>query len=197
MKILFLEDDENRIAKARQGFVGHELHLAWTAESAIKLLAKLPFDLASLDHDLGGTQMGPSDDNSGYAVAKFIADMPRGQRPAVIVHSFNPNGAENMVKCLGGMAGNCVRVLFDTLDYWQVMKQAAMQHEAQNLDGFDDLELLGKTLDEAGVHSSQFGYTVRAVRFNGAPAICTRDVKANRINVWVADGVIVKIDGTG
>lgn len=139
MKILFLEDDENRIAKARQGFVGHELHLAWTAESAIRLLAKVTFDLVSLDHDLGGTQMGPSDENSGYAVAKFIAEMPRQQRPPVIVHSFNPVGADNMIKCLTGKT-SCARLMFDTPDYWHVIEKTLTQFAEQTPAGFDDVE---------------------------------------------------------
>lgn len=122
MRILFLEDDENRIRKARQGFVGHRLVVAVTAEEAVAELNSQQFDLASLDHDLGGTVMAESDENSGHAVAKHIAAM--SAPPPVIVHSFNPVGAGLMMNCLSG-ATPCFRALFDTPLYWQLVASAA------------------------------------------------------------------------
>lgn len=120
MKILFLEDDENRIRKARMAFVGHKLVVVRTAQEAIATLKAQPFDVASLDHDLGGKQMTDSDENSGYAVAQFIAEMEA--RPDVIVHSFNPIGMARMVECLGGYNKRCFRALFDTPLYWQLLR---------------------------------------------------------------------------
>lgn len=120
MKIFFLEDDENRIRKARRAFIGHELIVVTTAQEAIAALKSQAFDVASLDHDLGGAQMAESDENSGYAVAQFIAEMEA--RPDVIVHSFNPTGAARMVECLGGHSGRCFRALFDSPLYWQLLR---------------------------------------------------------------------------
>lgn len=125
-RILFLEDDANRIAKARRGFVGYDLTVVTTAREAIDALKTERFDLVSLDHDLGGTQMAESDENSGHAVAQFIAKMP--SCPAVLVHSFNPVGAENMMNCLRDrlcVKALCIRVLFDTPGYWQLALLAA------------------------------------------------------------------------
>lgn len=120
MKVLFLEDDENRIAKARREFVGCELTVAQTAQEAIAALDAVRFDLASLDHDLGGAQMAESDENSGYAVAKHIAAMEAP--PFVIVHSFNPVGAQKMMLHLVEMAP-CVRALWDVPQYWRIVEQ--------------------------------------------------------------------------
>lgn len=126
MKILFLEDDQNRIAKARREFVGDALTVVETAQEAIAALDSGNFDLASLDHDLGGTVMAESDENSGYAVAKHIATME--QQPFVIVHSFNPVGANRMMLHLVELAP-CARALWDTSEYWRVVD--SLRHEVE------------------------------------------------------------------
>ena len=102
MKILFLDDDPGRIRKARLQFANDFLIEAETAEQAIEMLEReSPFDLVSLDHDLGGNIYCPSDEVSGYAVAKYISSMPKDKLPGrVIIHSFNPVGAENMINVL-------------------------------------------------------------------------------------------------
>ena len=105
MKMLFLDDDPNRRKKAIMYYsLRYEIYAVETAEEAIQVLdAIFPFDVVSLDHDLGGQVYCPSDDNSGYAVAKHIATMSEDKRPKiVIVHSFNPVGADNMLAVLDG-----------------------------------------------------------------------------------------------
>ncbi len=105
MKILFLDDDPIRTEIARGCFAEHELCEAETAEQAIKLLEKnSPYDTVSLDHDLSGNIYCPSNELSGFAVAKYISKMPKEKMPKqVVVHSFNPGGAENMIKVLQGI----------------------------------------------------------------------------------------------
>ena len=78
---------------------------AETAEQAIRMLEKYsPYDLVSLDHDLGGNICCPSDEVSGYVVAKYISEMPIDKLPkCVVIHSFNPVGAENMINVLRGI----------------------------------------------------------------------------------------------
>lgn len=112
MKILILDDDHNRLAKARSYFLGsgshhvhsegHTLYQAETAAQAIKILdLQSPFDLVSLDHDLGGNVFCPSDEQSGYAVAEHILTLAPEKLPGrIVVHSFNPVGASNMMACL-------------------------------------------------------------------------------------------------
>ena len=105
MKILFLDDDSIRIRQARIDFVKDELSVAETAGQAIRMLEKnSPYDLASLDHDLGGNIYCPSDEVSGFAVAEYISKMHKEKMPKqVVVHSFNPDGAANMMQVLQGI----------------------------------------------------------------------------------------------
>jgi len=124
MKILFLEDSAERIKLAKPYFIGHTVHYAETAEEAIKLLQANKFDIASLDHDLGGTVMSASDKNSGFAVAEFIAENVDFQPEYVIIHSMNPIGAEDMIHCLTNAQKHVetryrvVRAVFNTAEYW-------------------------------------------------------------------------------
>ena len=105
MNTLFLDDDSNRIKQARICFAVDILDIAETAIQAVKLLAKhSPYDLVSLDHDLGGKVYCPSDIMSGWAVAVYIAHMPKEKLPKqVVIHSFNPDGAEKMLNVLQGI----------------------------------------------------------------------------------------------
>ncbi len=101
MMVLFLDDDDSRITKARQDFIGHSFVAVKTAQEAIEELSRRQFDLVCLDHDLGDQVMVDSGPGTGYEVAQFIAQMPIDERPqAIMVHSFNPVGAQNMIVAL-------------------------------------------------------------------------------------------------
>ena len=94
MKVFVLEDDYNRIAKFKKAYGHVDLHIATTVEEARAILSKEKFPLMYLDHDLGGEQFTPSGENSGYAVAEYLATQnPTG---TVIIHSCNTVGAERM-----------------------------------------------------------------------------------------------------
>jgi CheY-like chemotaxis protein len=90
---------------AKRYFAGDEFCGVETAEQAIKMLEEnSPYDLVSLDHDLGGEYFAPSDEVSGYAVAEHISKMPKDKLPKkVVIHSFNSNGAKNMENVLKGI----------------------------------------------------------------------------------------------
>lgn len=92
---LFLDDDEFRHNNLDEA--GQDVWRARTADEAIDLLKSHDFAFASLDHDLGERTFVPSEDpNTGYQVAKFIAEMPKP--PATIrIHSYNPAGAQRML----------------------------------------------------------------------------------------------------
>lgn len=124
MKILFLDDDPTRTAKFTQETVGHEVFTAETAEEAISLLHQHPdFDIASLDHDLGGNVFCPSNEVSGYAVARAIDDMPVKDQPlCIIVHSFNPAGASRMAGRMPGAAA----IPFGTERYWHAFEHMGL-----------------------------------------------------------------------
>ncbi|HKX33194.1 MAG TPA: cyclic-phosphate processing receiver domain-containing protein [Blastocatellia bacterium] len=121
MRILILEDDAERNRKLRHALIGHDATFTTTAAEAIEALSKFErFDVASLDHDLGGGQMLPSDEQSGYAVAEFIVSMGAGKWPTlIIVHSFNPAGAKRMCDCLSFCeAIEIRRAAFGTPLFW-------------------------------------------------------------------------------
>lgn len=130
MNILFLEDDESRIKIARQLFIGHRVVYVQTVEQAIATIENNWFDLYSLDHDLGGSQMSASDEKSGFAVLSHIAYINRSLLPKyIIVHSFNPAGAENMMSFIYSMNLHLsteitsIRALFNSKEYLQVLEQ--------------------------------------------------------------------------
>lgn len=102
MKILFLDDDELRHTYAAQALIGHDVHHVRTVPEALASLAEHEFDVAMLDHDLGGTQYAPSDEESGYQVAVAIAERVTPAPRRVVVHSYNQPGAARMVTALRG-----------------------------------------------------------------------------------------------
>ena len=100
VRILFLDDDENRHTHAMRELIGHDVHHVRTVGEAVARLKANDYDLAMLDHDLGGTHYAPSNEVSGYAVALAI-ESGEVRRPArVVVHSFNAAGATRMVAAI-------------------------------------------------------------------------------------------------
>jgi CheY-like chemotaxis protein len=101
MKVLFLDDDKERIKKARPLFIGHNLTVVENEKDAVAELDKITFELVSLDHDMAGCQMVPSGPGTGFEVAEFIASLDRAKQPKyIILHSFNEDGCKNMYKVL-------------------------------------------------------------------------------------------------
>ncbi|MFH1415658.1 MAG: cyclic-phosphate processing receiver domain-containing protein [Elusimicrobiota bacterium] len=102
MRILFLDDRESRHRIFIEINPNHEIEPAYTVEKAVNLLECCPsFDVVCLDHDLGGGIYLPSDEKSGFAVAQHIVSMDRKKQPAIVlVHSWNEEGALNMLKLL-------------------------------------------------------------------------------------------------
>jgi CheY-like chemotaxis protein len=105
VKVLFLDDDPNKMEYAREYYNGDEFYGVETVEQAIRMLEEnSPYDLVDLDHDLGGEYFAPSDEVSGYAVAEYISQMAKDKLPKkVVIHSFNSIGAKNMVNVLQGI----------------------------------------------------------------------------------------------
>jgi hypothetical protein len=97
VKILFLDDDEQRHDLFQRETIGHDVRHVRTVEQCIKALAEFgPYDAASLDHDLGGQHYatGPG---HGFDVAEFLAMNVALAPPRVVVHSYNEAGAKAML----------------------------------------------------------------------------------------------------
>ncbi len=94
MKVLFLDDDLQRHKIFMPNAIGHQVTQVYGVGDAIEALKGERFDVAYLDHDLGGRQMVEEREGTGTIVAEFIATMPEASRPkTVVIHSYNPNSA--------------------------------------------------------------------------------------------------------
>lgn len=116
-KILILEDDVHRVRKFHWKLVNHTLTVFDNA-NAFKAFLKEnheSIDVILLDHDLEGRQFVPSsEENTGYAVAKFIKEA--GYKfQQIIIHSMNPYGAEAMYNVLKDSAKTVEKIPFPIL----------------------------------------------------------------------------------
>ena len=102
-RILVLDDDETRLRHFRQKLIGNVVECIKTAQEAIRLLSEEePFDLLFLDHDLGDKVMVASGPGTGYEVAEWIRDHKEKRPKDIVIHSYNPAGADNMRAILPG-----------------------------------------------------------------------------------------------
>lgn len=115
-KILFLDDDDYRIKLFKTRHFASIVKTSHSAKFALSCCD--PFDIASLDHDLGGEYL-PSDENSGYGVAKYISTM-KDPPKKIIIHSFNQVGASNMYYAMKGL--NVYIAKFNSEYYWSLLE---------------------------------------------------------------------------
>lgn len=92
MYILVLEDDPMRRESFKQLLLNHDVYVTDSAEECIDLLQAHDFDIAFLDHDLGGPYDKPEllydPENCGTTVANWIVN----NNPVIkkiIIHSLN------------------------------------------------------------------------------------------------------------
>ena len=95
-RILVLDDDHTRHKAFQQALIGKIVEHVTTAQEAIASLLNHPVEILFLDHDLGGKTMVASGKGTGYEVAKWLAEHSERMPKRVIVHSFNPVGAQNI-----------------------------------------------------------------------------------------------------
>lgn len=116
--ILFLDDDKSRHETFRKRNINspHVITYVWTEQEACQALLKNPkFDAWSLDHDLGGrTYVDHRESNTGSSLCRWIAEhLPYDKYPSqVVIHSWNPAGAERMQDILQGAGIVAVRQTF-------------------------------------------------------------------------------------
>jgi len=100
-----MDDQEERHKSFKRNyFEGNDLVRVYDAQEAINSLLSMGpnrFDVAFLDHDLGGIPFEPCSDKCGCAVAKFIRDNPQYRPKLIIVHSLNKGGADLMLGKMG------------------------------------------------------------------------------------------------
>lgn len=97
MKILFLDDNDNRVLHAIEYFADDDLTIVRTAAEAIGVLEEdKEWDVVMLDHDLTpGKAFSPSDEISGMEVVRHIEVHPI-TTSRIVVHSWNGGAGMRM-----------------------------------------------------------------------------------------------------
>ena len=103
MNIFILEDNPDRIRKFRQMTIGHNVVFSSNVEEAKKILDQELFDVILLDHDLDGRVfVDPSEPNTGYQLARYIADNSIPYK-RIITHTLNPAGTASIAEAIPGI----------------------------------------------------------------------------------------------
>ena len=101
MRILILEDTEERIHKFKQKLQGNLVKITDKPKECIEWLRNDgPWDYIFLDHDMGPVFSQPGE-GTGWEVAKWIADNPQYCPTRVFLHTMNNVGAAAMMRTLG------------------------------------------------------------------------------------------------
>jgi len=100
MRILILEDSSERHKKFRKFLHNHQVTIVANVPEAIGLLTNQTWDCLFLDHDLGDQIMVASGSGTGYEVARWLEEHPDRHPKKIVLHTFNPNGLEQMQAAL-------------------------------------------------------------------------------------------------
>jgi CheY-like chemotaxis protein len=129
IRVFLLDDDTLRHDWFARRFAGDSLDIAVDPAEAIELLASNHYDAIFLDHDLlphhYRHQGEPDDENTGYAVAAWLAARPEAHPAAtVVVHTRNDRGAMRMVELMRRAGRSAEYVPFPLLsqkikNYWR------------------------------------------------------------------------------
>lgn len=123
MKILIVEDNQERVNFFIKEFGLENVFITSKSKQAIFWLWDEIFDIIFLDHDLGfdcekriktNSVFLPSGEGTGYEVAENILQS-KSKNAQIIIHSWNPAGAQNMLNILP----NAKWYMFGTLDFVQ------------------------------------------------------------------------------
>ena len=128
IRVFLLDDDRRRHDWFEERFAGDLLDITDNIERARVLLTEKQYDAIFLDHDLLPEHYyseTTDDENTGYALATWLAARPELQRASTImVHTRNADGAMRMVEELRRAGRNAEYVPFPLLaqkikNYWQ------------------------------------------------------------------------------
>lgn len=103
MRVFILEDDPMRIHLFQESLYGLSTVMTVTNVEDAKKEWNPPYDMVCLDHDLGGEQMVDSaHENTGMGFVRWLTEESSRLKgvEGIIIHSYNPGGAENMLQKL-------------------------------------------------------------------------------------------------
>ena len=127
IRVFLLDDDTRRHNWFARRFEGDHLDIADTVARAREFLSDNIYDAIFLDHDLLPEHyhsQETDDENTGYAIALWLATRPELQRASTImVHTRNADGAIRMVEELRRAGRQAEYVPFPLLaqkikNYW-------------------------------------------------------------------------------
>ena len=128
ISVFLLDDDHRRHRWFQKRFAKDSLDIAETPAEAIELLTSNVYDAIFLDHDLLPEHYKSSeqdDENTGYAIAAWLAANPKIQPAArVLVHTRNADAAIRMIEIMRQAGRNVEYAPFTLLEqriksYWQ------------------------------------------------------------------------------
>ena len=120
MKVLVLEDNQDRINLFKQIFRNSNLLIVTNIDDFIREIRRDVFDRIYMDHDLGGGAFVPSEnETTGYQAAKYMVEYDLQKEAEIIIHSMNPAGAEAMRNVLHKNEYNVQVIPFSEL--WSIM----------------------------------------------------------------------------
>jgi hypothetical protein len=127
IRVFLLDDDTRRHVWFSNRFEGDHLDIAYDVARAREYLSANLYDAIFLDHDLLPEHYHAEetdDENTGYAIAVWLASRPELQRASTImVHTRNADGAMRMVEELRRAGRQAEYVPFPLLaqkikNYW-------------------------------------------------------------------------------
>ena len=101
MRLLILEDNQERIEKFKKLFKNQDLYIAEDIQRVKEHCSYNEFSVIFLDHDLGNKMWVNSDEeNTGYQFVKWMVDSNLQRNALIYIHSMNPIGANKMLNYL-------------------------------------------------------------------------------------------------
>jgi CheY-like chemotaxis protein len=112
-RVLILDDNESRHREFQKILADSERTHVWTASQAIDALRdNPPYDLLCLDHDLGDQRnrllLTPPGDGADVAVFINIKLEKNKYPKRVLIHSWNPTGAQRMADLIRSVGINVI-----------------------------------------------------------------------------------------
>ena len=119
IRVFLLDDDTRRHEWFAKRFAKDHLDVASNVTEAIALLESSSYDAIFLDHDLLPEHYNspvPDDEQTGYAIAAWLAERPDQQPTAnIVIHTRNADGALRMVERLRGAGRQAEYIPFPLL----------------------------------------------------------------------------------
>jgi len=101
MKVLILEDNEDRNVIFRKNLNGVDISITDDVKELKNLLSSSKWDVLFLDHDLGDEINVSTDrEDTGSEVARWLSENPDKIPDIVILHSMNEDGRKNMKRLI-------------------------------------------------------------------------------------------------